>query len=248
MKRFSLLSAALIGLLMVGIVAGRDLRGPGPSSASAQMNGSWSCGMSGGPWGDWDHMWGESGQMGSGMMMGDWNASGGMWGMMGNMGMMGSYSANATPITDAEAQQRLTDFAAQCGSDVTVGEVMSFSSNYYAQLVDGNGAGLLEVLVDRYTGVVYPEPGPNMMWNDQWGVNAGANGATQYDQAAAQELASTFLMTYLPTATVLDGSAFPGYYTFDFGRTQVEGMLSVNAATGEIWAHTWHGPALDETT
>ncbi|MPN19611.1 hypothetical protein SDC9_166983 [bioreactor metagenome] len=38
----------------------------------------------------------------------------------------------------------------------------------------------------------------------------------------------------------------PGYYTFDFGRQEIEGMLSVNAYSGQIWVHTWHGFYLGE--
>jgi hypothetical protein len=42
--------------------------------------------------------------------------------------------------------------------------------------------------------------------------------------------------------TVADPVAFPGYYTLhtlDAGK--ISGMLSVNAATGAVWYHTWHG-------
>jgi hypothetical protein len=36
--------------------------------------------------------------------------------------------------------------------------------------------------------------------------------------------------------------AFPGYYTLHVLRDRkVAGMLSVNAATGAVWAHWWHG-------
>lgn len=160
--------------------------------------------------------------------------------------MMGFYPATATPITAVDAEQRLQAAAASMGPETTVGEVLPFASNYYAELTDANGAGLAEVLVDRYSGAIYPEPGPNMMWNGRWGMTASVGAATQYDEAAAQQLAETFLAGYLPDATVLEGTAFPGYYTFDYGRGQVEGMLSVNAATGEIWVHTWHGPALTD--
>jgi len=62
----------------------------------------------------------------------------------------------------------------------------------------------------------------------------------------ARKLAETFLKGYLPGARVLGTGAFPGYYTFDFGRKEVEGMLSVNAYTGEVWVHTWHGFFLGE--
>ena len=40
---------------------------------------------------------------------------------------------------------------------------------------------------------------------------------------------------------------FPGYYTLDTMQGgQTVGMLSVNAATGAIWYHTWHGRFLAE--
>ena len=161
---------------------------------------------------------------------------------------MGFYPVTATPITEADAQQRLQTAAASFGPNVKVGELIPFASNYYAELTDANGAGLAEVLVDRYTGAVYPEPGPNMIWNSRWGMMAGVNAASQYDQAAAQKLVETFLAGYLPGASVLAATTFPGYDTFDYGRDQIEGMLSVNASTGEIWVHTWHGPALASPT
>ncbi len=40
---------------------------------------------------------------------------------------------------------------------------------------------------------------------------------------------------------------FPGYYTVDFEvNGQTAGMLSVNAYTGQVWYHTWHGQFLSE--
>jgi hypothetical protein len=184
MKKRHLLSTGLIGLVFLGLVAGRGLGGDATTRAADPPSGSWSCGMTSGNWGDWGQMWGDGDHMGSGMMgggnmMDGWNMSGGMWGTMGNMGMMGSFASTATPITEADAQQRLATFAAGCGQDVQVADVMAFGSNYYAQLVDGSGNGLLEVLVDRYTGAVYPEPGPNMMWNNRWGVDAGTSSAAR---------------------------------------------------------------------
>jgi hypothetical protein len=35
------------------------------------------------------------------------------------------------------------------------------------------GAGAFELLVNRYTGYVTPEPGPNMMWNTKYGAMSG---------------------------------------------------------------------------
>ena len=44
-----------------------------------------------------------------------------------------------------------------------------------------------------------------------------------------------------------DGRAFPGYFTLDTtlnGKTA--GMLSVNATTGTVWYHGWHGTFVGE--
>ena len=144
---------------------------------------SWSC-LSNGQWGmmtDWDHM--NPGMMGPDMMNGSSGMISGMWGMMGNAGMMGFYPATAIPISLDDAQVRATAFAAECGDGVEVTGLVAFGGGYYAQLFDSSGAGLGEVLVDRYTGVVYPEPGPSMMWNSQWGYQAGTGGVATYDRS-----------------------------------------------------------------
>jgi len=109
--------------------------------------------------------------------------------------------------------------------------------------VDQEGRGLAEVLVDRYSGVVFPEPGPNMMWRGQ-GRFLGAQ--PRYDLEGAEKLAREFLKGYLPGSRIFERQAFDGYYTFDFGRGKIEGMLSVNAYSGEVWVHTWHGVFLGE--
>ena len=41
---------------------------------------------------------------------------------------------------------------------------------------------------------------------------------------------------------VIAEPGFPGYYTLHTLQDgDVEGMLSVNAVTGAVWRHTWHG-------
>ncbi len=176
-------------------------------------------------------MWGNPGYgYGPGMMMG------------GGMGMMSVYPAQAQPIAPAEARARLEAFAKRLSPEARLKDFMSFSENYYAQVVDARGKGLGEILAERYSGNVYLEPGPNMMWNTRLGMMQGQPPATaRYDKAAAQKLAEQFLKGYLPGARVMEGQAFSGYHTFDFGRKEIEGMLSVNAYTGEVWVHTWHG-------
>jgi hypothetical protein len=61
--------------------------------------------------------------------------------------------------------------------NLEVAEVMEFANNYYAEVMEKNtGIGAMELLLDRNTGRVYSEPGPNMMWNTKYGMMSGGRG------------------------------------------------------------------------
>lgn len=201
----------------------------------------------------------QSGQMGPGMMNNpgyNYSYGSGMMGdgsgMMGNMmtsnmmaNMMALYYPESKPITQDEAIKSMESFARQYGSNVKVEDFMVFSSNYYAVLNDTDSdQNIAEVMVDRYSGSAYSEPGPNMMWNTRYGAGRTQAGSTGYDLDGAKKLAENFLTGYLPGAQIWESKAMPGYYTFDFGRKDIESMMSVNAYTGQIWVHTWHGSYL----
>lgn len=175
------------------------------------------------------------------MMNAPYNGSFGP-GMMGYGDVLALYYPGARPVSQEEARQSMESFAQRYGSNISIENFMTFSGNYYAVLRNGSmGENIAEVLVDRYSGVAYPEPGPNMIWNTRFGAGRSRAGGAIYGLGAARGLAEDFLAGYLPGASVLESEALPGYYTFDFGRTNTEGMLSVNAYGGEIWVHTWHG-------
>ncbi|WP_018460959.1 hypothetical protein [Thermus oshimai] len=167
-------------------------------------------------------------------------------GMMGmGHGMMAVYPPQARPIPEEVARARMEAYAQRVAPGARLQDFMAFSQTYYAQVVDAGGQGLFELIVDRYTGAVAPEPGPSRMWNTRYGMMAAPLQAPpRYGLSEAKRLAEAFLKGFLPGARVIEEGAFPGYYTFDFGRKEVEGMLSVNAYTGEVWVHTWHGPFL----
>ncbi|GAA6743339.1 peptidase M4 [Thermus antranikianii] len=187
------------------------------------------------------------GMMGYGPQYGPGMMGYGMMGGHGMMGMMAVYPPEAQPIPQKEVKARMEAYARRIYPGARLQDFMAFSQNYYAQVVDEKGQGLFELIADRYTGVVSLEPGPNMMWNARFGMMTYFTPAPpHYNLEAARKLAEEFLAGYLPGARVLEGSTFPGYYTFDFGRKEVEGMLSVNAYTGEVWLHTWHGFFLGE--
>jgi len=177
--------------------------------------------------------------------------------------------ANAQPIAFDQAvdaaQQYLKNYN---NADLALAEMMEFDNNFYAVVADkGTGTDAFEVLVNRYTGVVYPEPGPNMMWNTKYGHMAGFGGMMggmmggvrggAWNQqtgpltvtvAQARTAAQQWLDTNRPGAKLADDEMqFPGYYTMDFLKDgQVAGMLSVNGYTGQVWYHTWHGNFIGE--
>lgn len=201
---------------------------------------------------------GGYGRMGGMGMMGPMMGGRGTMGPMMGGGMMRVLPPDAQPLPEDELRARLDAAARAFGPDVRVDDVMPFADHSYAQFVGPDGSGLAEVLVDRYTGVVMPEPGPNMMWNPRtgmagyrvvpWGGTPGSR-PQRYDEAGAREAATTFLAGYLPGAEVLAGQTFPGYATFDYGRDgEVDGMLSVHLASGQVWPHTWHGAFLGSET
>ena len=222
--------ALLLGAIALGLVTAQGMMGqPGQQDREWTQSRGFAPGM---PW---------TGMRGGMDMMGP--------GMMGGMGMMQVFPPTASPLPAEELVERLEAAAREFGGEATLSDVMHFSNGSYAQVVDEQGQGLAEILVDRYTGIVTPEPGPNMMWNEggvmSWfGNRSPRSSDPRYGQEEAAELANTFLNEFLPGAQVVAGQAFPGYYTFDYGIEDVDGMLSIHGQTGQVWLHTWHGAYL----
>jgi hypothetical protein len=161
-------------------------------------------------------------------------------GMMGP-GMGGAAITGDGPVQDLDgARKAATRFADRWG--LTVGEVMQFDNGYYAELVQPSGSLATEVLVDARTGAVQLEFGPAMMWNTAYGMHPARAGIATVDGEQATVIADRWLDAYRPGEQAGDADAFPGYYTLHTLRGgEVVGMLSVNAFTGAVWYHTWHG-------
>ncbi|MEW6030294.1 MAG: hypothetical protein ACOYZ8_08645 [Chloroflexota bacterium] len=174
-------------------------------------------------------------------------------GMMQGYGAQnGPYSGNTAPITLDAAVEAAEQYLANYGSsDLVLTEVMEFSNHFYAETREqSTDVHAFEVLIDRYTGAVYPEPGPNMMWNTRYGHMGGMMrwggqpaGAMSVTPEEARDIAQQWLDRYLPGISAAEGAdAFYGYYTIHVLKEgEVYGMLSVNGYTGEVWYHTWHG-------
>ena len=81
--------------------------------------------------------------------------------------------------------------------------------------------------------------GGGMMADPTWtpGVKTG-----DVSPRKASALAARWLKGQGSNLTAGEPEAFPGYYTLHVLRDgNVAGMLSVNAATGAVWSHWWHG-------
>jgi hypothetical protein len=181
-----------------------------------------------------------------GMMAGRAGTGAGMMG--GGTGMMGGrygLAGDGQPVTTlTAARARAQAFADELGAGLRAGEVMQFSNGYYAEVLEADGSGATEVLVDQGTGAVSVEQGPAMVWNTRYGMHAAATAAAI---TAAQAIADAQAWLDARGAGLTPGEAeaFPGYYTLHTLKDgAIVGMMSVNASTGAAWYHTWHGTFL----
>lgn len=218
--------------------------------------------------------------MGPGMMRRNWNnyqpRSSQPFGM--GPGMMGrgfSYrndipSENVISIENARTafEQYLDNFESE---NLSIDEIMIFDRNAYAVISEeDSGYGAMELLVDPDSMQVFPEYGPNHMWNLKYGWMGGQGcgramgmlcqqgfqvNNVEFNPAEmdvsieeAGELAENYLDGSISgDVEVEEGITFYGYYTFDYMVDgEMAGMLSVNGFTGQVWPHTWHGQFIEE--
>jgi hypothetical protein len=183
---------------------------------------------------------------------------GGCWGR-GASGIFGNPIAGSatTPLTITQAAEVAKTYVASLNNpDLTVKEIEEYTNNFYVPVtLKSTGNGAFELLVNKYTGIVTPEPGPNMMWNTQYTFGAGfcnwLRGTTTAVPTVTVDQAKTdaqqYLTAYLPGTTVGDVTAFSGHYTIEvLSNGTPYGMLSVNSFTGQVWYHTWHGAFVQE--
>jgi hypothetical protein len=123
-------------------------------------------------------------------------------------------------------------------------------------MMNGNGAGMM--------GGTTTTPGSHAQHHDDQtpggmmgGGSGGMMGGTttptapstsgSVSLARAHELAQTWLDKNEPGLKVeTGGDAYPGYYTLETLRDgRIAGMISVNATSGAVWPHWWHGDFIE---
>jgi hypothetical protein len=204
---------------------------------------------------------GATGMMGNGFR--DRSNFGMGYGMMG--GNRSGNAASATPITVEQAKQAVEDYLNRLNNpDLQLAEIMVFDNNAYARITEkSTGIGAMELLVDPASLTVFPEQGPNMMWNEKYGPMRGRgmlgggsgmmgnpvnnSGSMTITSEAAGKIAQQYLDQQFPGLQASsEPDPFYGYYTIDILKDgQPTGMLSVNGYSGEVFLHTWHGNFLE---
>ena len=158
-----------------------------------------------------------------------------------------------------QAKALANQYLTGASSDLKIKEIMEFANNFYVRVEEkSTGINAFELLVDRYTGRVMPEPGPNMMWNTKYGMMSGmmggmmgtSRGTPTANMTVSAQNASRSAQEWLdlnnPGAKMEDPDTFYGYYTIDVSKDgSTYGMLSVNGYTGSVWYHTWHGKFIE---
>jgi hypothetical protein len=191
------------------------------------------------------------------------------WGLTGYWWDFESPQASQ-PLTIDQAVQSVQRYLEHSwGSAFRLTKVVEFDNHFYAEVAEkSTGIAALELLVNRWTGTVVPEPGPNIRWNTKYGQareglmgawlmggpgwrwdewrgygTEPAAGAMPVTVRKAREFAQEFLDERLPGTTVGEGAdTFYGYYTLNVLKDgKLYGMLGVNGHSGSVWYHEWHG-------
>jgi len=201
---------------------------------------------------------------------------GGMGGMMGESGYQSSAPRGEKLDMDT-LNHEVEAYLDAYDANLTIGDIFVFDdSDYYYSIIElDTGMGAMELLVDPFTGYIFPEGGPNMMWNLKYGSHNGGSmmgggmmsrpGMMGYEQDEylgfdrnydgvndltadeAYNEARDYLSRYGDHLSVSDDyHEFYGYFTYHVLKDGVaDGMLSVNGFNGDVWYHDWHGELIE---
>jgi hypothetical protein len=184
------------------------------------------------------------------------------------------YQSNLKPLSIEQAKQAVEKYLLALNNpDLKIDEIMIFSNNAYARIIEkSTNVGAFELLVDPSTLEVFPEYGPNMMWNLKYGglthqgMMGGAGGmmgmmnragvdgtpaSVSAEMPVKAEQALKAAQDYLDAnfkgaVTAEKADPFYGYYTIDILRDgKISGMLGVNGYNGQVFFHSWHGDFIE---
>lgn len=171
--------------------------------------------------------------------------------ILGGAGVSAIGLFNSTTVSLDVAESIAKRYLSQLNNpDLAIDEIMEFEFNFYVIYYEkSSGIGAFEMLIDKSTGNIFPEYGPNMMWNLKYG-HGGMMGfwrippSTQMPihKEESLRIAQSYLDETFPGLEAEEAHQFYGYYTIHVSENgEIFGMLSVNGYDGAVWYHSWHG-------
>ena len=163
----------------------------------------------------------DDGMMGGGMMGGPGGMMGSMMQMMGgNMLVSGGipYNPNGSLVSLDQAGEIAKRYpAAQNNPDIELADLEEWEFNFYVEYKEkSTGTRAFQMLIDKYSGIVSPEMGPNMMWNTKYGMMGTQPGSMTLTKEQAMVSAQQFLDFRLP-GTKMDCKINMEKVIFDIG-------------------------------
>lgn len=182
------------------------------------------------------------------------------------------YSDNQEKLSLEVLKDHVNKYLDNYEAALIISDIFIFedSEYYFSILEEESDMGAMELLVNPYSGTVYPEYGPNMMWNLKYGMHSNGGSMSgrgmmgfnhfnydneSFDETTAKEIspekAYDYGVKYLENNKddlTLDNvyHEFYGYYTYHvMQNNETMGMLSVHGFTGQVWYHDWHGQLID---
>lgn len=178
--------------------------------------------------------------------------------------------SNQEKLSIDQIKNNVQEYIKSYGNNLIISDIFIYKdSDYYVSVEEKDtGKGAMELLVNPYTGYIYPEYGPNMMWNEKYGMHGssgygmmgsgmmggyptnrdylynGQNGTNKLSKDEAVKAADQYVKSNVNKdfSVLSDGHEFYGYYTFHISSdNKTIGMVSVNYHTGAVWYHNWHG-------
>jgi len=170
----------------------------------------------------------------------------------------GLYNRNVVfgeKIEIEKLEQRVNNYISRINTNLEISDIFIYSdSDYYFSIEESDtGMGAMELLINPYTGSIRPEQGPNMMWNEKYGMHGSGffnNNLNNSKITSSEALgkANDYIQNKINSNYIVtdEGHEFYGYFTFHFESNEntVE-MLSVHAYTGDVWYHNWHGTLIN---
>lgn len=179
------------------------------------------------------------------------------------------YKDNYEELSLDDLKEEVNNYISVYNTDLEISDIFIFKdSEYYFSIVEEEtGRGAMELLVNQYTGNIFPEYGPNMMWNLKYGMHGSGgmmsgrnmmgynnndyelydNNDNEINSKEAYNFGSSFLeKNYNEFTLSSDSHEFYGYFTYHVEKDgKTVGMLSINGFTGDVWYHEWHGKLVD---